>query len=250
MVRREGRLAHVTLHRPPLNILDLEMIAALEVALAGLADDEELALVRLRGDGGRAFSAGVSVHDHTPDKLERMLEGFHGVVRRLREMAPVTLAVVEGHCLGGGMELALTCDLVLAAEGSRFGQPEIQLGCYPPVAAALYPGRIGPGHTLDLLLTGRTLGCAEAERLGLVTWRVADAALEGRLTEVTDAITSKSAPVVRLTKRAVRAGAGRDFAAALAEAERLYLDKLTRTEDMGEGIKAFIDKRPPQWRHR
>jgi cyclohexa-1,5-dienecarbonyl-CoA hydratase len=149
------------------------------------------------------------------------------------------------------MELALACDLVLATERSRFGQPEIALGCYPPVAAALYPQRIGSGRTLELLLTGRTLECAEAERLGFVHERFADReALEARARELSAAIQRQSAAVTRLTKRAVRAGENRAYAPALAEAERIYLRELTGTADMAEGLQAFVEKRPPVWKHR
>jgi cyclohexa-1,5-dienecarbonyl-CoA hydratase len=149
------------------------------------------------------------------------------------------------------MELALACDYVVATERSRFGQPEIALGCFPPVAAALYPRRIGAGRTLELLLTGRTFGLDEAERLGFVDARATDgAALLARAGELVAAVTKQSAAVSRLTKRAVRAGVLRPFPAALAEAENLYLRDLVRVEDMKEGLEAFVEKRPPIWNHR
>ena len=251
VVEREGRAATLTFGRPPLNILDLDLLAGLDAAIASLADDRELQLVFVRGAGEKAFSAGVSVQDHTPDKIDRMLLSFHGALARLRDLEALTVALVDGHCLGGGMELALVADLVLATERSRFGQPEIALGCYPPVAAALYPQRIGSGRTLELLLTGRMFDCAEALALGFVHERLADrAALDDRAAALSAAIQRQSAAVTRLTKRAVRAGETRAYAPALAEAERLYLRELTATADMAEGIQAFVEKRPPVWRHR
>ncbi|MFN7941243.1 MAG: enoyl-CoA hydratase/isomerase family protein [Thermoanaerobaculia bacterium] len=249
-VERAERRATVTLDRPPLNILDLELLAAFETAIGELAADSTLALVVLRGGGTRAFSAGVSVADHTPDKIDKMLGSFHGGLRRLREIDALTVAAVDGHCLGGGLELARVCDWVVATDRSRFGQPEIQLGCFPPVAAALYPSRLGAARTLDLLVSGRTVGAAEAETLGWVDFRVADGGLDAKLAELADTVLARSAAVVRLTKRAVRAGAERPFAAALAEAERLYLRDLAATDDMREGLAAFVDKRPPRWSHR
>jgi len=246
-----SRAATLTFGRPPLNILDLELLAALDARIENLARESDLQLVFLRGAGEKAFSAGVSVQDHTPDKVDRMLLSFHGAIGKLRDLEAMTVALVDGHCLGGGMELALACDLVLATERSRFGQPEIALGCYPPVAAALYPQRIGGGRTLELLLTGRTFDCTEAERLGFVHERLGDrAALEARGAELTLSILRHSAAVTRLTKRAVRAGESRAYPAALAEAERIYLRELTATADMPEGIQAFIEKRPPVWQHR
>lgn len=250
-LERRARVARLTLDRPPLQILDLELLAALDGALAELAEDASLQLVVLAASGDKAFSAGVSVADHTPDRLESMLATFHGGLRRLRALDALTLALVDGHCLGGGMELACACDLVYATDRSRFAQPEILLGCYPPAAAALYPRRIGAGRTLDLLLSGRSLDAAEAERLGFVHARAEDrAALEARAGELEAALLAKSAAVTRLTKRAVRAGEQLDFPAALAAAERLYLDELAATADMAEGLAAFLEKRAPVWRHR
>lgn len=248
VLERDGRTATITLNRPPLNILDIPTIARLGEIVSELDKDEDLQLVVVRGAGDRAFSAGVAVQDHTPELVGPMLESLHGAIRKLRDLAAVTVAAVQGHCLGGGMELALACDLVIATEDTRFGQPEIELGCYPPVAAALYPSLIGPGRTLDLLLTGRTLTCEEAERMGLVARRVSS--LDEGLAKLTAEILAKSAAVVRLTKKAVRAGRDHGFSEALAESERLYLDELCPTADMAEGIAAFLEKRRPVWKHR
>ena len=249
VLHRAGRVATLTLNRPPLNILDIPTNEALAAALDRLAA-EAAQLIVLRGAGGRAFSAGVSIQDHTPDQVDGMLRGFHGVVKRLVEHPAITLAVVQGHCLGGGMELALACDLVLAAESARFAQPEIQLGCFPPVAAAFYPALIGPQRTAELLLTDRTLTSEEALAWGLVNWRVPAAELEPKLEWVTAQIASRSAAVLRLTKRAIAAGRAHSFAPALEQAERIYLDELCRTEDIAEGIDAYLAKRPAKWRHR
>jgi cyclohexa-1,5-dienecarbonyl-CoA hydratase len=245
LLDRDGRTATLTINRPPLNILDIPTIARLGEVIPEL---EDLQLVVIRGAGERAFSAGVAVQDHTPDLVGPMLESLHGAIRKLRDLSAVTVAAVHGHCLGGGMELALACDLVIATEDASFGQPEIELGCYPPVAAALYPSLIGPGRTLDLLLTGRTLTCEEAERMGLVARRVSS--LDEGLAKLTAEILAKSAAVVRLTKKAVQVGRDHGFSEALAESERLYLEELCPTADMAEGIAAFLEKRPPVWKHR
>jgi cyclohexa-1,5-dienecarbonyl-CoA hydratase len=250
LVQRDGRTATISLDRPPLHILDLETLAALGDAVAELAAAPDLALVIVRGAGERAFSAGVSVQDHTLDKVGGMLSLFHGALNGLRNLDAVTVAAVQGHCLGGGMELALACDLVLATENARFGQPEIELGCYPPYAAALYPSLFGPVTTLDLLLTGRTLTCDEAERKGIVTRRVPTGGLDEAIAQIRSEIEGKSGAVVRLLKKAVRAGRDRPFEGALPEAERIYLEELCRTEDMAEGLEAFLAKRRPEWRHR
>src|SRR6185295_16675091 len=202
LLHRDGIAATVTLNRPPLNILDIPTIARLGEVIDEITTDSNLLLIVIRGSGDRAFSAGVAVQDHTPDKVVPMLESLHSTIRRLRDLEAVTVAAVQGHCLGGGMELAMSCDLVIATEDARFAQPEIEVGCYPPVASALLPSRIGAGLTLDLALTGRTLTCEEAERLGLVTRRVPSGTLDEAVREFTAQIAAKSAAVVRLAKKA------------------------------------------------
>ena len=247
---RAGEVVTLWIDAPPLNILDLATIDALGAALGALHAAAPPPLVVIRGAGPKAFSAGVSVHDHVPEKIAAMLAGFHGLIRRLDAYPAVTVAAVDGHCLGGGMELAMVCDLVLASERSRFGQPEIALGCFPPVAAALYPRLLGAPRAHDLLLTGRVLDCAEAERGGLVSRRVPDDRFDTALENLLAELLTKSAPVLALTKKALRAGRERPFAAALDEAERIYLEELTGLADMREGTQAFLERRPPQWTQR
>lgn len=240
----------LTLHRPPVNVLDLDAIAELDDTLERVAGLADVRLLVLRAGGEKAFCAGVSIADHTPDKIEAMLTGFHGACLRLKTLPCLTVAVVRGHCLGGGMELAASADFVLAGDSARFGQPEITVGCFPPLAAALLPSRLGPGRTLELLTTGRVLDAQEAERLGIVTWRVADDGLDDRLAQLVADLASKSLPVLQLTKKAVAAGRDLPFGPALAETERLYIEELAQLEDLEEGVAAFLEKRPPRWRDR
>ena len=250
LLHRDGRVATVTLNRPPLNILDIPTISRLGEIVEELAGDGELQAVFLRGAGDRAFSAGVAVQDHTTDKVVSMLDSLHGTIRRLRGLDAVTVAAVQGHCLGGGMELALSCDLVIAADDARFAQPEIELGCFAPVAAALLPSRIGARRTLDLLLSGGTLSCTQALFLGLVNRWTAPGKLDEAVARLAAEITSRSAPVTRLTKKAVRAGRDLPFSEALGETERLYKEELLPLEDLEEGAAAFLEKRRPVWKHR
>lgn len=251
---RTGRVATLVVDRPPLNILDLATLAQLGRAVEGLAaagaDEETPAVVVVRGGGTKAFSAGVAVEDHTLDKVAGMLRLFHTALDALRDLPMITVAAVRGHCLGGGLELALACDLVLADESSRFGQPEVKLGCFPPYSAALLPARIGTGRTLELLASGRTLSAAEAERLGIVTRTVPDGELDAGLEELVAGFTAHSTAVLRVLKAAVTAGERRPFPEALTEAERLYNEDLCRLDDMNEGLAAFLEKRRPTWKHR
>lgn len=250
VLERRDLVASITIDRPPLNILNLVTLRELRRCLAELMVDGELQVVIVKGGGERAFSAGVAVEDHTPDKVESMLQEFHGAISILRDMPAISLAVVRGHCLGGGMELAVGCDLTFASDDSRFGQPEIELGCYPPLAAALYPSLVGSKRAFDLLLSGRIMGCSEAVDMGFVNRSAPADELDSLVEDVVGKLTSHSAAVTRLTKRAIRAGQTRDFSAALVEAEQIYINELTATEDMQEGLAAFLEKRPPDWKHR
>jgi cyclohexa-1,5-dienecarbonyl-CoA hydratase len=249
-LHREHRVATLTISRPPLNILDIPTIDRLGEVIAGLAADPELLVVVLRGAGERAFSAGVAVQDHTPDRVGLMLDSLHGTIRRLRDLDAITVAAVQGQCLGGGMELAASCDLIVATEDVRFAQPEINLGCFAPVAAALYPSRIGAGRTLDLLLANGSLSLDAALLFGLVNRWAPAGKLDEEVAKLVTRLTSHSAPVIRLTKKAVRAGRDLPFAEALAETERIYKEELLPLADVEEGAAAFMEKRRPIWKHR
>jgi len=247
----DGRLARIELRRPPLNVLDLAALGELDRALARLAAaDPPPSVLLLSAAGERAFSAGVAVGDHTADKIGAMLDALHGAARKLRALPAVSVAVVRGLCLGGGFELAASCDLILAAEGASFGQPEIDLACFPPLGAALYPRALGPWRAADLVLTGRRLSAAEAEAWGLVTRRVPDARLDEAAEELAATLLAKSAPALAAAKRALAAGLERPFDEAVAATEAIYIEEIGPSEDMAEGVAAFLAKRAPRWRHR
>lgn len=247
--RAGERAITITLDRPPLNVLDLQTIQELDRALE-IAADSELHTVVLRGAGERAFSAGVAVEDHSPDRVHEMLECFHRVIRTLWSLDQVTVAVVQADALGGGFELVTACDLILAAEEARFGQPEIDVGCFPPVAAALLPRRIGHHRTCELLYLGERIGADEARSWGLVNWTVPRSGLEERCRELLGALDRKSAAVLRVSRRAILAAEEAGWRKALERTESIYLRQLTRTEDMEEGVSAFLEDRDPRWRDR
>ena len=243
------RVASIVLNRPPLNIINLEMLDELNAAWSEMEDlKAQVAVFSAAGD--RAFSAGVDVADHMPGKIEGMIEKFHHLIRRIRKSDCVTIAAIQGHTLGGGAELALVCDLVVATTETKIGQPEISLGCYPPVAAAYLPAAIGFHKASEMVLLGEPVDAAEAERVGLINKVVPRANLNDTVDEYVDKLLAKSAVVLALTKRALREGAGHHFEKALDRSQELYLRDLARTEDMVEGMSAFLEKRPPAWRNR
>lgn len=245
---REGRRTTLTLDRPPLNVLHLGMLEELEGALKEVEAQGVHCLV-LRGKG-KAFSAGVDVADHTEDRVAGTLRSFHAVLLRLVRLEGVTVAQVHGACLGGGMELAMACDLVYAAEDAVLGQPEISLASFPPFGAALYPRRVGLAGAAEVVLLGRKVSAGRAAELGFLNGVAPEAELAARVGEVCATLESYSGPALALAKRALRAGWERGLERAVSEAERLYLEELMATRDAKEGVAAFLEKRTPVWEDR
>jgi cyclohexa-1,5-dienecarbonyl-CoA hydratase len=197
---------------------------------------------------GKAFCAGVDVADHIPERVESMIQDFGGLFTRLRTFPVPTIAVVQGAALGGGTELAVACDMVLAAASARFGQPEIKLGVFPPLAAALFPRLIGYQQAARLLFSGEVIMAAEAAQLGMVTYTVADEELAEKLEQLLTQLRGLSAAALRMTKRALIYGADSGVRDALPLIEDLYLKDLMATADANEGIRAFMEKRQPTWK--
>jgi len=245
----DGSVARVTLARPPLNILTLDAVEGLDAALEEVSRRSDVKVLLLAAEG-RAFCAGVAVEDHLGDRARPMLAAFHRVFRALHALECATVAAVQGPALGGGAELAAFCDLVIASESATFGQPEIKVGVFPPIAAVHYPARIGVARTIQLLLSGETLPARAAERIGLVDRVVPAGDLETAVSAAVAALTDKSAAILRLTKQAVRQAQGDRFDAALSELEEMYLWRLMQTEDAEEGLRAFLEKRSPVWKDR
>ena len=243
---RTGGLARVELDRPPLNVLDIAMLEELDGVLELLGGDPAVKVVALAG-AGKAFCAGADVADHAQDRVERMLAAFHGAIRRLVALEIPTVAVVHGAALGGGAELALACDIVLARSDLRLGQPEIRLGVFPPVAAALLPRLVGRQRALDLVLSGRELGAEEARAMGLVSHVYASDSFQVKTEGYLRHLAQLSGSSLKLAKRAVTVGLDECFDGALGRAESLYLDDLVKTADANEGIAAFLGKRQPVW---
>jgi cyclohexa-1,5-dienecarbonyl-CoA hydratase len=247
-VHTEGRTAWVTLDRPPLNILDVAMMHELGHQLHELTPRCDFMV--FQGAGPKGFSAGAEVRDHAPDRVREMLPAFHGIIHRLWRADCVTLAAVHGVCLGGGCELATFCDFVVATESAKFGQPEIKLGCFPPVAMITFPRLVGLRAALDLILTGRTISAAEAKQLGLVTRLCPDDALAASVDALLGELRGLSPAVLRLTRRELWERFGADFEKSLRDIEEVYLDELMKTDDAQEGIRAFMEKRAAVWHGR
>lgn len=243
---RGDSVARLVLARPPLNVLDIAMLKELCDAVEELAARQALRVLVIAAEG-RVFSAGVDVEDHVGEKVGPMIAAFHGLFRRLADVEPVLVAEVHGHALGGGCELAAFCDLVLASEEATFGQPEIQLGLFPPVTAAAFPYFVHGKKTLELMLTGERVDAREAQRIGLVNQVWPAEGFAGEAASFVERLASRSAVALRLAKKAYYAGVDVAFHEALDRAERIYLQELMASRDAQEGIQAFREKREPTW---
>ncbi len=243
------RVSSIVLNRPPLNIINVQMIDELHAAWTEVEDLRAQVAV-ISGAGDEAFSAGVNVADHAPGTIEDVLERFHRLILRIRKSDCVSIAAIHGHTLGGGAELAMMCDLIIAANDAQIGQPEISLGCYPPVAVAYLPGAIGFHKAAEMVLIGEPVRAEKAESLGLVNKVVPKARLTETADDFVDKLLTKSSAVLALTKRALREGTGHHFEKALDRSQELYIRDLIKTEDMREGMDAFLEKRPPSWKNR
>lgn len=245
----DGFEARITLRNPALNIIDIPMMDELSAALAEIESRPEISIV-VFGGAGNCFSAGVDVAAHTPDKVAPMLQKFHQVIRSLIATRKVTMACVQGHCLGGGAELAMVCDLVYSTDDAKWGFPEIQLGCFPPVAATALSALIGQKRATELILTGRTISGTEAAAIGIASGVVSADELQATVDQVAARLSSLSPAALGITKKAIYAWDSMHFDKGLARAEKIYLDELIRTEDANEGIRAFMEKRQPKWKGR
>jgi cyclohexa-1,5-dienecarbonyl-CoA hydratase len=241
-----GRIA---LASPPLNVIDIPMMEELSASLAEIECNPEMSVLVLTG-ARKAFSAGVDVGAHTPEKIQEMLTKFHAVILKLVTSKKVTIAAVHGHCLGGGAELAMVCDLVYTAEAATWGFPEIKLACYPPVAVTALAALIGQKKAADLILTGRSINGIEAADAGLANTVVAGGELETTVQHAVDRLLTLSSSALAVTKKAMYAWDSIHFDKGLARAEKIYLEELMKTADVGEGVSAFMQKRPPVWKGR
>ncbi len=244
----KGKTGTVTLNVPPSNWLTISMMKEINQVLEQVKKDSSIQLLVFDHAGDKAFCDGVDVADHTEDKVDEMIEVFHRMFRHMSEMDVTTVAVVNGRSLGGGCELMAFCDIVIASEKARIGQPEIAVGVYPPVAAAWFPKIIGLQKTYELLLTGKIINAKEAQAIGLVTAVLPVENFKAEVEKYLADFLNKSRPVAIWTKRAIKAGLSLDFLQALKASEIIYLKGCMSTDDAKEGIGAFMEKRKAVWK--
>jgi cyclohexa-1,5-dienecarbonyl-CoA hydratase len=245
------RVARISFNQPPLNVFNIAMMREINAALNECIPQRELAAIVFdAAPGTRAFSAGVAVEEHLPAKVFQMLDAFHALFRALHQLGKPVVAVVSGAALGGGCELIAASDIVIAGNNARFGQPEIKLGVFPPIAAILLPRVIGEKRARELILTGELIDANEALELGLVNHVVPADGLEAKTNEILAKLRDLSAAALSMARMALDLGSPSDFDSLLTNVENLYLHELMKTEDAEEGVRAFMAKKKPEWRNK
>ena len=236
--------ARITLQNPPLNVIDVRMMDELRAVLEQIESRPEISAIVFAGSE-RAFSSGVEIAEHTAEKIRNTLTTFHSVIRSVVASRKLTIACVRRHCLGGGAEFALMCDVAFASPDSIWGFPEIKLACYPPVASVALSAIVGQKLAAEMILTGRTLTGAEALRAGLVNGIAED---PGTLAEeCVQRLSQLSPAALAVAKKAFYAWDAIHFDKGLARAEQIYFDDLIKTADAHEGIAAHMERRRPVW---
>ena len=239
-------VARIGLLHPPLNVIDIPMMEELAGVLAEIDARTDVSVIVVRG-AGKAFSAGVDIAAHSPDKVEQMLAKFHGVIRALVATKKVTIAVAHGLCLGGGAELAMVCDFAYTSDDAEWGFPEIKLACFPPVACTALAALVGQKRAAELILTGRSVTGREAAEIGLATHCAPEGQLDSAVHACVGQLLRLSPAALAVAKKASYAWDAMHFDKGLARAEKIYFEDLMKTSDAHECIQAFMEKRAPKW---
>ncbi|MCF6196523.1 MAG: enoyl-CoA hydratase/isomerase family protein [Emcibacter sp.] len=245
-----GQIAVITLNDPPANILTAAMMAEIQTFLKDDASNQDRKMLIFKGAGDH-FCFGASVEEHTAEQVDNMLPGFHVMIGDILAHPVPTLAQVSGFCLGGGFELAIACGLIFAGEKSKYAVPEIQLGVFPPVAAALLPFLANGVTASHMLLTGAKLSAEQMKDCGIINEVVPAAELDQFVADYIEKnILPRSASSLRFANRAVRMSVNSLYRQHICDLERLYLDELMKSHDANEGINAFLAKKTPEWENR
>ena len=248
-VTLEGEVARLTLNRPEHNLLNERMLAELAAGINILGDRRDIKLLIL-DSSTRAFCGGIELGEYSQRRVFQMVDAFHAAFSAMMDTSKPLLVVVNGPAFGGGAELAALGDLVIATPNARFAQPEIKLGVFPPLAAAILPYLLGPKHALELVLTGETITAERARELGLVNWLVSENELQAKVKDVVAKVTAQSGPVLTMAKKAILGSLGLPLRDGVRNSMKVFLNELSDLEDSQEGLRALVEKRAPHWKNR
>jgi len=248
-IKIESEVARITLDRPDHNLLNERMLAELAAGINTLGERNEIKLMIL-DSAGKTFCGGIELGEYTQRRVFQLLDAFHGAFAAMLDTSKPLLVVVNGPAYGGGAELAALGDLVIATPKARFAQPEIKLGVFPPLAAAVLPYILGPKQALELVLTGEAMSAERARDLGLVNWLVSEEELEKKVAEVAAKVTAQSGPVLTMAKKAILGSLGLPLRDGVRNSMKVFLNELAELEDSQEGVRALVEKRAPKWKNR
>ncbi|OMP67294.1 enoyl-CoA hydratase/isomerase family protein [Domibacillus epiphyticus] len=244
----EDHVAFIVLNHPPVNIMNMKMMEELCDALDAVSKNQDLFALVIKAEG-RVFSGGVSVEDHMGDLAEPMLHLFHKIFHIMSGPLCPTIAVIEGAAIGGGCELATFCDIVYATDQAKIGQPEINLGLFPPVSAVSFPQITGFNRTMELMLTGDIISAEKAYEYGFINKVVAKEEIDQEVRNLLDNLRKKSPLALRLSRKAVREAMAASFSASIGKVEQIYFRELIVSDDAQEGLQSFVEKREPVWKN-
>lgn len=249
-LEKNNGIARLTINRPPVNVINQEALTEINSALEEITSDEDIKVLLVRGSGNKAFCAGVEIQDHIGDKMPVMMREFGKMFILLRNLGKPSIAVVNGVALGGGCELVAGCDMAVASEKAKLGQPEIILGGLAPAAAAIFPRIMPEKKGFELILLGENVSAAEAERIGLVNKVVSEEELDNTAEELAKKFLAKSSLSIKLCRDAFyQCGNIADFDEAVKHGTETGI-KTWETEDGQEGLKSYLEKRNPVWKNR
>jgi cyclohexa-1,5-dienecarbonyl-CoA hydratase len=248
-VRIEGEVAWLTLDRPDHNLLNERMLSELAGGINALGEQSDIKMIVL-DSAAKTFCGGIELGEYTQRRVFQLLDSFHAAFLAMLDTSKPLLVVVNGPAFGGGAELAALGDLVIATPRARFAQPEIKLGVFPPLSAAILPYLLGPKMALELVLTGETISAERALDLGLVNWLVPESELQSKISEVIGKVTTQSGPVLSMAKKAIMASLGLPLREGVRNSMKVFLNELGELEDSQEGLRALVEKRAPHWKNR
>ncbi len=246
LYEKQAPVAKITINDPPYNVINIAMMEKISEFIEEANADSEISIVLIAASGDKAFCSGVDVADHTKEKTPLMLKAFSDIFVKLAKTDKLTIAAARGFAFGGGCELLLGADLVVAEDSLKTGQPEITLGVFPPVAMILMPALIGMRAAKELIFSGKTIDAKRAKELGLVNEVFAKAEFDESLEKYVKKFARLSRSVLSLTKRTL---IKTDSVPEFDKINNIYSEELMSLEDANEGIAAFIEKRKPVWKH-
>ena len=242
-------VARITLNRPEHNLLNEAMLREIADGIVFAGNQADVKLIVL-DSACKVFCGGTDIGEYTSQRVFQMLDAFNAAFAAMLEVGKPVISVVNGPAIGGGAELAIFGDLVIATPKARFAQPEITIGVFPPLASTILPYLVGPKVALEIILTGEAVSAERALELGLVNRLVPEAQLEKSVEELLSRMSAHSGPVLTMAKKAILGGMGLSLREGLKQSMAIFLNELYRLEDSQEGLRALVEKRKPNWKNR